>query len=128
MMLGRRRYYRHPVDIPAQVSVNGNSFDAVLSNVSESGLAVRAEGVTLAAGPLQCTFTMPESAIKVSLEAAVVWADKTGQAGCRIEEFTSGRDQYLDWICRLFHRETKSPTVPVQNFGSVSELVPSVSL
>lgn len=128
MMLGRRRYYRHAVDIPAQVSVNGNHFDAVLSNVSESGLGVRAEGVTLAAGPLQCTFTMPESAVKVSLEATVVWADKTGQAGCRIEEFSSGRDQYLDWICRLFHKETKSPTLPMQNFGSAPEIVPGIRL
>jgi hypothetical protein len=77
---------------------------------------------------MQCAFTLPESSTRVAIEATVVWADKTGQAGCRIEEFTSGRDQYMDWICRLFYKETKSAAVPVQSFGSSAEIVPGITL
>lgn len=128
MMLGRRRYYRHPVEIPAQVSAQGQRFDACLSNVSESGLGVRAEGVNLGAGPLQCMFSMPDCSTKVVIDATVVWADKLGQAGCRIEQITSGREQYLDWICRMFYKGIKSPAVPVQSYGSSPEIAPGVSL
>jgi hypothetical protein len=128
MMLGRRRYYRHPVDIPVQISSNGHHFNATLSNVSESGLSIRAEGITLVAGPLQCTFIMPECSTKVVIEATVVWADKTGQAGCRIEHITTGRDQYLDWICRLFHKETIALALSVQSYGSASEVAPGIGV
>ncbi len=104
MMLGRRRYYRHPVDIPAEVVADGRQMDAKLSNVSESGVGVRCNGAVLSAGPLYCSFTLPKSKLRVSMHMNVVWADKTGQAGCHIEHFTEGAEHYTEWVSGLFHR------------------------
>ncbi len=115
MMLGRRRYYRHPVQIPAQAWVNERPVDAWVSNVSELGLGLRSENSVLTAGPIRCSFQIPGTTTDIRLDAAVVWADKTGQAGCRIEQITQGRDQYVEWLCRLFHR---GPAVLPTHFGS----------
>ena len=103
MMLGRRRYYRHPVEISSQVTSEGREYDGWISNVSEQGLGVRCDGLPLQSGLIRCRFAIPDSLIEISLDATVVWADKTGQAGCRIEQFHQGREEFVGWICRLFH-------------------------
>ena len=104
MMLGRRRYYRHPVDMPAEVVADGRQMDAKLSNVSENGVGLRCSGTSLSAGPLYCSFTIPKTKHRVSAHMTVVWADKTGQAGCHVDHFTEGAEHYADWVAGLFHR------------------------
>ena len=115
MLLGRRRYYRHPVEIAAQVWSGDRQIDALVSNVSESGIALRAAHHTWEVGPIQCSFVLPEVGTRIWIESLVVWADKAGQAGCRIEQITQGRDQYLEWICRLFDRGHGMSLPPFRN-------------
>ncbi|HEY3927086.1 MAG TPA: PilZ domain-containing protein [Candidatus Koribacter sp.] len=106
MLLGRRRYYRHPVDIPAQIMVNGVASNGWISNVSEQGIGLRSDTIQFCAGPVECTFTLPDNSSRVALDATVVWGDKAGQAGCRIDNIAIGREQYIDWLSRLFHQKT----------------------
>lgn len=113
MMLGRRSYYRHPVEIPARITVDGQHFEVLVNNVSEQGMGIRTEANALKAGPLQCSFELPGGSFRVAMEATVIWADRTGQAGCRIEQFTHGREQFAEWISSLFYQVTTgySPVV-----------------
>jgi hypothetical protein len=111
MMLGRRRYYRHPVEIPARIFVNGAEFDAVVSNVSEQGIGLRCDSVPLQSGEVRCSFDLPDNSSKVAVEATVVWADKTGQAGCRINQFSQGGESFAEWISRLFYQGITNPAI-----------------
>lgn len=109
MLLGRRRYYRHPVELSSSIVVKGSQFDAVLSNVSEQGIGLRCEATNLQSGLIRCHFDLPDGSGIVAIDATVVWADKTGQAGCRIEQIHQGREQYVAWISRLFHQDLTQP-------------------
>ena len=111
MILGRRRYYRHPVELPANIVVDGILHEACVTNVSEQGIGIRCRKTTLTAGPVQCSFWLPDLSATVAVSATIVWADKTGQAGSRIEQFQQGRDEYLNWVSRLFHQETMIPSI-----------------
>jgi DNA-binding response OmpR family regulator len=106
MMLGRRSYYRHPVEIPARITVDGHQFEVLVNNVSEQGIGMRTELNALKAGPLQCSFELPDGSRQIAMEATVIWADKTGQAGCRIEQVTHGREQFAEYINSLFYQVT----------------------
>lgn len=110
MLLGRRRYYRHPVEIPARVLLEAGEFDAVISNVSEQGIGLRCEATTLPSGAMQCTFVLPDNSSRVSIDVTVVWSDKAGQAGCRIEQVVLGREQFQSWVSRLFHQGVSATT------------------
>lgn len=119
MMLGRRRYYRHPVQVPVQVTTDTQLFDGMLCNVSETGLGIRISSGVLKPGNIKCIFDVPESAETIRIEGTVIWGDPTGQAGCRISQIPQGQGAYLEWISRLFQKslaavpgiapESKSP-------------------
>jgi hypothetical protein len=50
------------------------------------------------------------------LEASVAWADRTGQAGCHIEQVTHGREQFTEWLSNLFHEVTGMIPAVVQGY------------
>lgn len=104
MMLGRRRYYRHPVQVPVQVSADNRYFDGLICNVSETGIGVRVSAGALKPGSIRCTFDIPESAETIRVEGTVIWADQSGQAGCRISQISQGQGAYMEWISRLFQK------------------------
>ncbi len=106
MMLGRRSYYRHPVEIPARIIVNGHQFDVLVNNVSEQGIGMLTSLNALKAGPLQCSFELPDGSCQVAMEATVIWAERAGQAGCRIDQFMHGREQFGRWVNSLFYEVT----------------------
>jgi hypothetical protein len=123
MMLGRKRYYRHPVEIPARILANGAEYDGLLTNVSEQGIGVRCDALTLRKGSLQCSFVLPDNSTRVLVDATIVWADKTGQVGCRIEQIVLGREPFIGWISRLFYQGISVPSV--QEFGNSRSEFPS---
>lgn len=104
MMLGRRRYYRHAVQVPVQVSTDSRYFDGLICNVSETGIGVRVSAGALKPGSIKCTFDIPDSAETIRVEGTVIWADQSGQAGCRISQIQQGQGAYMDWISRLFQK------------------------
>ena len=120
MMLGRRSYYRHQVEIPARVVVDGHAFDVWLSNVSEQGIGLRSGCVALERS-LTCSFELPDDSVPVVMDATVVWADKTGQAGCRIEQITQGREPFETWLGRLFHHQQGLSSGPAQGTRTTND-------
>jgi CheY-like chemotaxis protein len=127
MMLGRRRYYRHPVEVPARVVTEGRELDAVLSNVSEQGIGLRCGSMAWQSGPLQCSFDLPDHSGRVVMEATVVWADKTGQAGCRVEAVSDGREQFMAWLSRLFHQQTAGYAGTIHEHARHTEPLPDAN-
>jgi hypothetical protein len=113
MMLGRRSYYRHPVSVPAQIVVEEKVVEVTLNNVSEQGIGFRTEGMAMQAGPLQLRFVIPGEAARVEMDTSVIWADRTGQAGCRIEALTAGGAEFGLWINSLFQTLIGHPSAAV---------------
>lgn len=78
----RRRYYRHPIAVPAVFSRKAApEVFARTINISENGMALQAE-VALAPGSEGLAqFTLPGVAQEVRAECRVCWNGKNGEAG-----------------------------------------------
>src|SRR5262249_45415852 len=64
----RRRYFRHPVEIPLRLVFGKNEeVRSTATNISEGGMAVMCEGKLPAVGLTKVTFTLPGT--NISLEA-----------------------------------------------------------
>ncbi len=115
MMLGRRRYFRHPVQVPVQVTVENQVYDGLICNVSETGVGLRISSGVLKPGNIKCTFDVPESAETIRMEGLVIWGDQSGQAGCRINQIVQGQGAYMEWIYRLFQKSLAAmPTLTTE--------------
>ena len=91
MVRERRRYYRHPVDMPLRVILpNRPDLTATATNVSEGGMAVRVLGKLAKVAKGQFRFTLPETNISLELNGQVAWADGTSHAGIRFIELQRG--------------------------------------
>lgn len=84
LMLGeRRRYYRHPVSLPA-VLAHGNKIESVmLTNLSEGGMAIEITSPLVIGQMLKWKFALPENMLCVEGKGEVSWADGRGNAGIR---------------------------------------------
>jgi DNA-binding response OmpR family regulator len=108
----RRRYFRHPVDMPVRISLPQNQeMTATATDVSEGGMAIRILGKLAKDLRGQITFTLPEVNISLELTCEVAWADGTGRAGIRfIEVPQSSQYQLEKWLFDRLDEET--PTKP----------------
>ncbi len=104
MMGERKRYYRHVIELPVTVMKGeGQQCHAVTVNVSENGMAFRADVPFAQRDTLELEFTLPSRTRSLKCAAEVVWADSKGLCGVR---FTSARDHNSDelsqWIADEF--------------------------
>lgn len=102
MALGLRRYYRHPVEIAARAIVRQRPHDASITNLSEQGIAIRCRDLDWETGGVLCSFDLPDHQGNVVVRGRVIWSDESGNAGCRIEQFLEGREEYVAYITQLF--------------------------
>jgi CheY-like chemotaxis protein len=100
MVRERRRYSRHPVEIPLRICLpNNEELTATSTNVSEGGMAIRFLGKLPKDTRAQLRFTLPASSISLELKAEVAWADGTGHAGLRFIEVPQSSQYQLDkWL------------------------------
>jgi c-di-GMP-binding flagellar brake protein YcgR len=100
MVRERRRYFRHPVEIPLRISLpNNQELTATTTNVSEGGMAVRVLGKLSKDAQAQLRFTLPVANISLELKGEVAWADGTGHAGVRFVEVPQSSQYQLDkWL------------------------------
>jgi DNA-binding response OmpR family regulator len=100
MVRERRRYFRHPVEIPLRISLpNNQELTATTTNVSEGGMAVRVLGKLPKDAQAQLRFTLPVANISLELKGEVAWADGTGHAGVRFVEVPQSSQYQLDkWL------------------------------
>jgi CheY-like chemotaxis protein len=100
MVRERRRYFRHPVEMPLRIVLPHNQeMTATSTHVSEGGMAIRILGKLPKDAEAQFRFTLPTTNISLELKGQVAWADGTGHAGIRfIEVPQSSQYQLEKWL------------------------------
>ena len=100
MVRERRRYFRHPVDMPLRISFARNQeMTAAATNVSEGGKDIRMIGKLPKDVQAQLRFTLPGANISLELKGEVAWTDGTGRLGIRfIEVPQSSQYQLEQWL------------------------------
>jgi DNA-binding response OmpR family regulator len=100
MVRERRRYFRHPVDMPLRISAPPNQeLTATATNLSEGGMAIRLLGKLPKDTRAQVRFTLPAVNTSLDLKCEVAWTDEAGNAGLRfIEVPQSAQYQLEKWL------------------------------
>jgi c-di-GMP-binding flagellar brake protein YcgR len=107
MVRERRRYYRHPVEIPLRITLPHNQeLTATTTNVSEGGMAIRVLGKLPKDAQAQFRFTLPMINISLDLKGQVAWTDGTGHVGIRFVEVPQSSQYQLEkWLTDHFQTE-----------------------
>ncbi len=110
MVRERRRYFRHPVEMPVKVSLpEGGELNAVTTNVSEGGMAIRIAGKLPKNTAAQLRFTLPGSNTSLELRGNVAWADGTGNTGIKFVEVPQSSQYQLEkWLTDRLQDELPS--------------------
>jgi DNA-binding response OmpR family regulator len=100
MVRERRRYFRHPVDMPVRVSgPEGTDLSATATNLSEGGMAMRIARQIPKNTEARLQFTLPGSNTSLELRGTVAWADATGNAGIKFVEVPQSSQYQLEkWL------------------------------
>lgn len=83
MLKERRRYFRQPVKMDVRVVLEGKTLHATSTNVSEGGIALMLHEALPKGATPHLKFSLPQSTIRLEVEAEVAWADLKGFAGFR---------------------------------------------
>jgi len=100
MMRERRRYFRHPVEMPATLSFGeGQKLKVTLTNLSEGGMAIFFRGPLPKGGVSTVTFKLPGAATALEPKVQIAWMDESGRAGLRfIDVPKESRAQLDGWL------------------------------
>src|SRR5579864_4528435 len=112
MLRERRRYFRHRLDVPAEVQLeSGEKTPARTLNVSESGLAISINLKMRAGQKIWFGFTLPDTSLLISGSGQIVWADARGQIGLHFEEVKPQALQELkNWLALKFLDQVANST------------------
>jgi DNA-binding response OmpR family regulator len=115
MVRERRRYFRHPVEMPVRISLPQNQeMAATATNLSEGGMAIRVLGKLAKDSLGQVTFTLPAVNISLELKCEIAWADGVGRAGIRfIEVPQSSQYQLEKWLTDRLEEDLSAPPTSV---------------
>jgi CheY-like chemotaxis protein len=99
MLKERRRYFRQPVKMQVQVVLEGKTFTATSTNISEGGIALMLhEAVPKGASP-HLKFSLPGSNLHMDVESEVAWSDVKGLAGFRFQNVPKSSQEQLElWL------------------------------
>jgi CheY-like chemotaxis protein len=111
MVRERRRYFRHPVDMPLRISLPQNQeLTATATNLSEGGMAIRILGKLPKNAQAKFRFTLPGINTSLELKGEVAWADGTGHAGIRFLEVPQSSQYQLEkWLTDRLQEEPPPP-------------------
>jgi DNA-binding response OmpR family regulator len=107
MVRERRRYFRHPVDIPLRISLSHNQeMTATACNLSEGGMSVRHLGKLAKDTQARFRFMLPGVNVSLELMGQVAWADGSGYAGIRFVEVPQSSQHQLEkWLTDRLQEE-----------------------
>lgn len=107
MVRERRRYFRHPLEMPVRVSVAENSeLNATATNLSEGGIALRFSGQLPKDTAAQLRFTLPGTNTSLELRGNIAWADGEGKAGIKFVDVPQSSQYQLEkWLTERLHEE-----------------------
>jgi CheY-like chemotaxis protein len=99
MLKERRRYFRQPVKMDVQVILEGKTLTATSTNVSEGGVALLLREALPKGATPHLKFALPDSSIRIEVEAEVAWADFKGLAGLRFHNMAqTAQAQLEEWL------------------------------
>jgi DNA-binding response OmpR family regulator len=106
MVRERRRYFRHPVEIPVRISVKeGLDFSATTTNLSEGGMAVRITAKVQKNSEVKVQFKLPGTGSSLEVKALIAWADE-GHAGVKFVDVPQSSQYQLDkWLTDRLQKE-----------------------
>ncbi len=99
MIREHRRYFRHPVEIPATLrSGEGQKLKATITNLSEGGMAIFFRG-KFPRGSVSANFKLPGAATPLEPKVQVAWIEDSGHSGLRFVDLPKGSREQLDqWL------------------------------
>jgi DNA-binding response OmpR family regulator len=111
MLRERRRYFRHPVEMPVRVGLAQDAgMTAVTTNLSEGGMAIRFTGKLLKDAECKLQFTLPSSHTSLELQGKIAWVDE-GHAGIKFVEVPQSSQYQLDqWLTERMQDELPDRT------------------
>ena len=100
MIREQRRYFRHPVELPATLDFGeGKKLKATLTNISEGGMAIFFRGKLAPASLSSISFKLPGAATPLEPKVQVAWMDESGRAGLRFVEMAKDAKELLNrWL------------------------------
>jgi response regulator RpfG family c-di-GMP phosphodiesterase len=110
MISERRRCQRHDVTLPAVVSLGQNTYQAIVENISQGGMAVRLPCLLADSVMVEFSFEL-ESGAAIEGSAQLKWANRDGLAGMEFQALSAGsKDKLISWLREL----TAAPDSPQQ--------------
>jgi CheY-like chemotaxis protein len=96
----RRRYFRHPVEMPVTIVFDhGQELRAASTNVSEGGMALGVVGKLPDSRIVKVIFTLPGMTFPLDPKSESAWADGTGRVGVRFLDMPkSSKEQLEKWL------------------------------
>ena len=115
-MRERRRYFRHPVEMPATLSFGeGQKMKITVTNLSEGGMAIFFRGPLPKGGVSTVSFNLPGSASTLEPKVHIAWMDESGdERACASLTWprNRGRSSMDGWP----NNANKSPSPPNNHF------------
>ena len=107
MVRERRRYFRHPVEMPVRILLpNAPEFNATSTNLSEGGMALRLIAKLPKDAQVKLQFSLPGSNTSLELKGQIAWVDGTGHVGVRFVEVPQSSQYQLDkWLTERMQEE-----------------------
>jgi CheY-like chemotaxis protein len=107
MVRERRRYFRHPIDMPLRISLaNNQEVTATATNISEGGMSIRTLGKFSKDLVAQLRFTLPGTSAPLELKGQVAWAVGSGNAGIRFVDVAPNVQLHLEkWLSDRLQEE-----------------------
>ncbi len=100
MIRERRRYFRHPVEMPAtMVFGESQKLKATVTNISEGGMALFFRGKLPPGSVSTVAFKLPGAATPLEPKVQMAWMDESGRAGLRFIDMPKDARAQLDrWL------------------------------
>ncbi len=100
MIRERRRYFRHPVELPATITFSeGDKLKATVTNISEGGMAIFFRGHLPKGGVSTVSFQLPGVAASIEPKVQVAWMDESCRAGLRFTDISKESHEQLNlWL------------------------------
>lgn len=107
----QRRYFRHPVEMPATLALGeGKTFKATATNISEGGMAIFFRGKLPKGGISTVNFRLPGTATALEPKVSIAWMDDSGRAGLRFTDVSKAvREQLDQWLTAQCENMAKKP-------------------
>ncbi len=94
----QQRYYRAQVDLPIKMTYAGESFDALLLNISAGGAGIKTEQLLKSGASVSMIFSVPGGAT-AEFPGRITWTNKGGQYGIQFADLpASVRALLQHWL------------------------------